>query len=183
MSQDTQPAKMFRDTEMDVAVLMTGGTIAKSYDPASAKLENVRPTVKDLIAKLRLDDLNLKFFDYMQKDSLDIKENERERIGHKIGDLAQKYDAVLVTHGTDSMVSTAELLCAKTPSPTVPVIFTGAMIPGTVIGSDAQQNLTEALLALRFLPPGIYLSFHNRILTPPGIRKNYENQTFEKVDQ
>ena len=166
---------------MNVAVLMTGGTIAKSYNPANAKLYNFEPTVKDLIANLRLDDLILEFFDFMHLDSLDIREQERERIGKKIRDLSECHDGVLVTHGTDTMVSTAELLRASTPPPTVPVIFTGAMVPSTVVGSDAVQNVTEALLALRLLPAGIYLSFHNRILSPPGIHKSYENQTFEKV--
>lgn len=172
---------MFRDSKMNVAVLMTGGTIAKSYDLTSAKLHNFEPTVKDLIATLRLDDLNLQFFDFLHLDSLDIKAAERELITRKIGDLSESHDAVLVTHGTDTMVATAELLRTTSPPSTVPVIFTGAMIPGAIVGSDASQNLTEALLALRLLPPGVYLSFHNRILSPSDVRKSYETQTFEKV--
>ena len=181
MSQSVPSMIQYRETKIKVAVLMTGGTIAKSYDPSSARLKNYEPTIEGLIAKLRLDDLNLRFFDFMRLDSLEISDMERERIGQKIIALSADHDAILVTHGTDSMVLTAEVFCEREPHPLVPVIFTGEMVPGSVIGSDAEQNLTEALLALRLLPPGIYVSFHNRILSPPGVRKNYEAQTFEQV--
>ncbi|TNF00611.1 MAG: asparaginase, partial [Deltaproteobacteria bacterium] len=45
--------------------------------------------------------------------------------------------------------------------------------------SDARQNVTEALLASKILPAGIYISFHNRIFKVPNVRKNKKLGTFE----
>lgn len=171
-----------RAEKLSVAVIMTGGTIAKSYDAGEARLYNFEPKVKDLIGDLRTDDLALTFFDLMQRDSLEIGEAERQEIIAQVRKTIKTFDAVLVTHGTDTLPVTAEELCHAIEKPDVPVVFTGAMIPHAVKGSDAAQNITEALLALRILSAGVYIVFHNRILTLPGVRKDYENLTFEKVN-
>ncbi len=181
MSKTIQSLREFRAGRLSVAVIMTGGTIAKSYDPSTARFYNFEPKIKELIEGLRTDDLKFVFYDLMHLDSLDIGDPERSTILNEISRRSELHDAVLVTHGTDGMTSTAEELCSAIGRPAIPVIFTGAMIPYTLRGSDAVQNVTEALLALRLLPPGIYISFHNRVLSVPGVRKNHENLTFEKV--
>jgi len=38
--------------------------------------------------------------------------------------------------------------------------------------TDAVQNMTETLLAVQILDPGIYLVMHNRVLAFPGVRKD-----------
>lgn len=166
---------------LSVAVIMTGGTIAKSYHPNEARLFNFELKIKELIESLRLDDLSFTYLDLMQKDSLDITEQDRSRIALAVTEAAETHDAVLVTHGTDSMAASGETLCAQMGQIPVPVVFTGAMVPYAVTGSDAAQNVTEALLALRLLPPGVYISFHNRILALPGVRKNHSTLTFEEA--
>ncbi|AZV80732.1 asparaginase (plasmid) [Parasedimentitalea marina] len=176
----TAPA-FYRAGPLSVAVIMTGGTIAKSYDPAKARLYNFELKVKDIIDGLRTDDLRITFIDLMQLDSLDIGDAERVRIAEAVAEASKRHDAVLVTHGTDSMPLSGEVLCATTGAATVPVIFTGAMVPFSVSGTDAIQNVTEALLALRLLPPGAYIAFHNRILSLPGVRKDYDSLTFEEA--
>lgn len=182
MAKSKERLDKLRAGKLSVAVIMTGGTIAKSYDPSEAKLHNFEPKVKDLIGELRIDDLDLTFVDLMHRDSLEIGDDERKEIIGKIGETVVSFDAVLVTHGTDTLPDTAEELCHSIEILNVPVVFTGAMIPHTVKGSDAAQNVTEALLALRILSAGVYIVFHNRILSLPGVRKDYENLTFEKVN-
>jgi len=172
--------KKCRAGKLSVAVVMTGGTIAKSYDPSEARLYNFEPKVKELISELRTDDLELVYCDLMHLDSLEIGEKERAQIVNQIRQSAAAHDAVLVTHGTDSMADTAENLFSSVSTPKVPVIFTGAMIPYSLKGSDAIQNVTEALLALRLLPAGVYIALHNRILSLPGVRKDYDKLTFAK---
>lgn len=164
-----------------MAVIMTGGTIAKTYDPAQAVLANVEPRVQNLIADLRCDDLVFEFVDVMHRDSLDIGASERREIIGEIAKAAGRADAVLVTHGTDTLPDTAEAAHAALHDLRVPVVFTGAMVPHSVKGSDAAQNVAEALLALRILPAGVYAVLHNRILRFPGVRKNHSALTFEAV--
>ena len=182
MIKSNDELEKIRADKLSVAVIMTGGTIAKSYDPLEARLHNFELKVKDLIDELRTDDLEFTFVDLMQRDSLEIGADERKEIIEQIGKSIKSFDAVLVTHGTDTLPDTAEALCEAIERSDVPVVFTGAMVPYTVKGSDAVQNVTEALLALRFLSAGVYIVFHNRILSFPGVRKNYGNLTFERAD-
>ncbi|WP_419912251.1 asparaginase domain-containing protein [Hoeflea sp.] len=174
-----QPKTAVTDLErFSVAVIMTGGTIAKSYFAAEERLHNFEPRVREIISALRTDDLSFTFCDLMHRDSSEIGPSERCRIMSEISNMVDLHDAVLVTHGTDSLVETGEAFCRSMGPPRVPVIFTGAMIPFAVRGSDAVQNVTESLLALRLLPPGTYIVFHNRILPLPGARKDYDSLTF-----
>ena len=167
-----------RDGTLSIGVVMTGGTIAKSYYAAEAKLANFEPRVKDIIAGLRTDDLNFTYYDLMHRDSLDIGREERRHIVEAVMDMSRNHDGVLVTHGTDGMADTGGAIVDAIAHPRVPVILTGAMVPYTVRGSDAVQNVTESLLALRMLPPGAYIVFHNRILPLPGARKDHKSLTF-----
>jgi len=163
---------------LSVAVVMTGGTIAKSYNPAEARLYNFEPKVKEIIAGLRTDDLRFTYMDLLHLDSLEIRDADRDRIASAVADACRSHDAVLVTHGTDGMAQSGALLCAQMADIPVPVVFTGAMVPFAVKGSDAVQNVTEALLALRFLPPGAYIVLHNRVLALPGVKKDHTSLTF-----
>ena len=94
--------------------------------------------------------------------------------------LSRKNDAIVVIHGTDTLAMTGETLLASMPTPSVPVILTGAIIPFVVQGSDGLQNVTEALFACRLLPPGIYAVFHGRALAFPGVVKDHDTLTFAR---
>jgi L-asparaginase len=52
------------------------------------------------------------------------------------------------------------------------------MRPYELRSSDALQNLTEALLAVQILPPGVYVAMHNRVLRFPGVVKDPARGTF-----
>jgi L-asparaginase len=57
-------------------------------------------------------------------------------------------------------------------------VFTGAIRPYELRNTDALQNLTEALLAVRLLAPGVYVAMHNKVLRFPGVTKDIEEGTF-----
>ena len=65
-------------------------------------------------------------------------------------------------------------------SPRVPIVLTGAMRPYVMRNTDALQNLTEALLAVQILAPGVYVAMHNQVLQFPGVVKDRERGTFVK---
>ena len=46
--------------------------------------------------------------------------------------------------------------------------------------TDAPQNLTEALLAVQILSPGVYVAMHNQVLRFPGVEKDPQAGTFVK---
>lgn len=179
MSSVNNISGSYRSGPISVAVVMTGGTIAKSYDPSTAQLHNFEPKVKELLANLRADDVTFSFNDVLQLDSLEVGDVERQIIIDAVKSSCLNHNAVIVTHGTDSLTDTAEQLYSEY-QPNVPVIFTGAMVPYSVKKSDAFQNVTEALLAARILPAGVFVVFHNRILSLPGVGKDHDLLTFSE---
>ena len=60
----------------------------------------------------------------------------------------------------------------------MPIVITGAMRPYVMRNTDATQNLTEALLAVQIVVPGVYVAMHNKVLKFPGVRKDRERGTF-----
>ena len=176
---ETRPRSTVRnEPRFRIAVVTTGGTIAKTYDPHRATLRNCRQVVAEIVQSLRLEGAEVRYIDLMHKDSLDIDDDDRELIVGKVAQAALSHDAVIVTHGTDTLPATADALWANNPHPPVPVILTGAMVPYVVQGSDGGQNMTESLIAARLLAPGIYVVVHNRVLPVPGVCKDQDSQTF-----
>ena len=163
-----------------IIVLTTGGTIDKSYDESNGHLYNKESQVKQAIEKrLRLPYTEFEIVSIMAKDSLEMDEKDREFIKNKVLHYAKGGDPIIVIHGTDTMQLSAEYLEKNAKNLSVPVIFTGAMSPIGVEGSDAIQNVVEALFATRFVNSGIFISFHNRLYKVPGVRKNLALRTFE----
>jgi L-asparaginase len=163
-----------------IAIVTTGGTIAKTYDQRKAVLRNTEPVVMRLVHSLRLEGTKITFRDLMHKDSQEIDDKDRARIVRAVGALAGRNDAIVVIHGTDTLAMTGEAVLASMPTPPVPVILTGAIIPFVVQGSDGLQNVTEALFACRLLMPGVYAVFHGRALTFPGVIKDHDTLTFAR---
>lgn len=167
-----------------ILVLTTGGTIEKSYDEASGQLDNFENYLSDVIkTRLRLPYTQLRYQSLMNKDSLHMTEDDRSLIFAALVDWSSKVDGIVILHGTDTLDLTAKYCVEqskKTPLPhLIPIVFTGAMRPFGFEQSDAMQNMTEALLAVKILPTGFYLSFHNQIFIAPNFIKNKDKKTFE----
>lgn len=164
----------------DVVLITTGGTIEKTYDEFDGSLQNRGTSIKNrILTKMRLPYTNILVHPLMSKDSLYMTDEDRALICQTINEQMTKGCPVVVLHGTDTMSNSAEFCFQKIAQPTVAVVFTGAMIPMGFDDSDAAQNVTEALLAAKLLPPGFYISFHNQIFKMPQVRKNREKGTFE----
>ncbi|MEY4203625.1 MAG: hypothetical protein RL013_1328, partial [Bacteroidota bacterium] len=90
---------------------------------------------------------------------------------------------IILTHGTDTMVETAQML-AKAKLENKTIVLTGAMIPyafGT--SSDGFFNLGSALAFAQVLPPGVYVVMNGRYFNWNNVRKNRQTGTFEEIHQ
>ena len=94
--------------------------------------------------------------------------------------LAKESDGVVVVHGTDRLQFTGERIVEIAGTPATPIVLTGAMRPYELRATDALQNLTEALLAVQIVTPGVYLAMHNQVLQFPGVIKDRSLGTFVK---
>lgn len=167
----------------NVIIITTGGTIEKTYNEFDGSLENRGTSIRNrILSKMRLPYTHIMVHALLSKDSLYMTDEDRALIAQTVKEQMQKGFPIVVLHGTDTMSLSAKHCMDVLPKPTVPVVFTGAMIPMGFEDSDAAQNVTEALLAAKILSPGYYVSFHNQIFNVPFVQKNKETGTFESTN-
>jgi len=168
--------------QTDIIIITTGGTIEKTYDEFDGSLENRGTSIRNrILTKLRLPYTHFAVHPLMSKDSLHMNDADRELICVTIKAELEKNCPIVLLHGTDTMALTAKYCFEKIKDLKVPVVFTGAMIPMGFEDSDAAQNVTEALLSVKLLAPGFYISFHNQIFKVPHVQKNKALGTFEEI--
>ncbi|MGB5722338.1 MAG: asparaginase domain-containing protein, partial [Woeseiaceae bacterium] len=124
---------------MFIRFITTGGTIDKIYFDDLSQFEVGESQVQHILAE------GLAAFDFdvvplMHKDSLEVTDEDR-RLLH---DFIEKDDAshFIVTHGTDTMPQTAEVLMdleGKT------IVLTGALTPARFKTTDAMFNVGMAV--------------------------------------
>jgi L-asparaginase len=164
-----------------IAIISTGGTIEKTYDELSGVLANQVSVLDVMLAQLELRGVEVRRIQLMNKDSLDMTDEDHDLVAQTAEAMARANDGVIVVHGTDRLQYSGERLVARFGTPRTPVVFTGAMRPYELRNTDAEQNLTEALMAVQLLPPGVYLSMHNQVLQFPGVVKDRTLGTFIKL--
>ncbi len=164
---------------MKLTILTTGGTIEKTYSERDGTLRNRHPVLDEILDSLRLPDLFVRSQSVMNKDSLDLTDDDRRTIVSVAKEAVASSDAIVIIHGTDTLELTGDLLFRELmPGLEIPLVLTGAMRPYEFRDSDALQNVTEALLAYRLLAPGVYVAMHNRVLRFPGVQKDRSTLTF-----
>lgn len=161
-----------------IAIISTGGTIEKTYDELQGVLENRISVLDVMLASLVLNGVEIVRVPLMNKDSLEMSDDDHTLIARTAGNLATVHDGVVVTHGTDRLPMTGERMVKLLGVPHVPIVLTGAMRPYLLRNTDALQNLTEALLAVQMIEPGVYVAMHNKVLQFPGVVKDTDRGTF-----
>lgn len=165
-----------------IALISTGGTIEKTYDELHGVLDNANSVLDVLLSGLQLGGVDIVRVPLLNKDSLELTGQDHELIARTASAMAEAHDGVVIVHGTDRLTITGDLLYSLKTKPRVPIVLTGAMRPYVMRNTDAMQNLTESLLAVQIMPPGIYCVMHNQILPFPGVFKNRERGTFAHND-
>jgi L-asparaginase len=163
-----------------IAIISTGGTIEKTYHPHTGELLNAISVLDHMLGQLRLPGLPIERIRLMNKDSLDMTAEDHNLIAATAQEAASRSDGVVVVHGTDRLAMSGEATHAL-GTPASPIVFTGAMRPYELRDTDALQNLTEALLAVRLLEPGVYLVMHNQVQRFPGVVKDHEAGRFVRA--
>ena len=161
---------------MRIAIFTTGGTIDKVYFDAKGGFEVGAPMVRQMLDNARVADW-IPVTELLRKDSLDMTVSDRDSICAAVA--AADARAVIVTHGTDTMVETALALKAV---PDKTIVLTGALQPGRFADSDAPFNLGTAMGAVQVLPPGVYIVANGQVFPADRVRKNPELNRFERIE-
>jgi len=163
-----------------IALVSTGGTIEKTYDALRGVLENKVSVLDLMLASLELRGVTVSRVPLMNKDSLEMTPADHTLIAETVLAFSKAHDGVVVVHGTDRLAVSGERCVELVGTPRVPVVFTGAMRPYELRSTDALQNLTEALLAVQIVAPGVFVAMHNTVLQFPGVVKDPDLGTFVK---
>src|SRR4029450_12519507 len=101
---------------MSVRVFVTGGTFDKEYDELSGRLYFRNTHVDEMLRRGRCG-LDLDVETLMLVDSLEMTDAQREMIVRACAECAQ--DQIVITHGTDTMVETAQAIADGVEGKTV----------------------------------------------------------------
>ncbi|MFC2128463.1 asparaginase domain-containing protein [Bacteroidota bacterium] len=158
-----------------IKFICVGGTIDKVYFDAKSKYEVGPPNIISVLKELNLA-FKYSVESVLKKDSLDMKESDRELVYQKINSCVE--DMIIITHGTDTMVETAKYL-SKIKNKTI--VLTGALEPAMFKTSDAVFNIGSAIAAVQSLKPDIYIAMNGRIYNHNNVRKNLNKNRFEEI--
>lgn len=162
---------------MPIRVFVTGGTFDKEYDELRGQLQFRDSHLAEMLDMGRCR-VGVEIRTLMMVDSLDMSDVDRELIVRNCRQVPEK--RIVVTHGTDTMVKTAEKLAAAELDKTI--VLTGALIPIAFGSSDGLFNLGGALTAVQALPAGVYITMNGRIFAWDNVRKNRETGYFETLE-
>ena len=160
---------------MHIRFVTTGGTIDKVYFDELSQFE-VGESVLEHILREALVQFDWAVVPLMKKDSLQIEDADRRVLRDYIAnDDATHY---VITHGTDTMPETAEMLQSLKGRT---IVLTGALTPARFRTTDAVFNVGMACAAVQALEPGVYIAMSGQVFRAGEVRKNREENRFEPV--
>ena len=162
---------------MTIKVLITGGTIDKQYNELNGELIFTQSSVEDMLAQGGAK-LDISLETVMLKDSLDMDDNDRQEI--LAACLASDESRIVITHGTDTMVETSQVLATGIKDKTI--VLLGAMVPYHFKKSDALFNLGCAIAAVQTLENGVYITMNGKVFNFDEVIKNKELGEFQSKD-
>jgi L-asparaginase len=159
-----------------IRIFVTGGTFDKEYNEINGELYFKNTHLPEMLT-LGRSRVPVEIQTLMMIDSLHMTDADREAIAENVQNAAE--DKIVITHGTDTMVVTANNIADKVQGKTV--VLVGAMIPYKFGSSDGLFNLGSALAFVQTLPAGVYIAMNGRIFTHDNCRKNKSTGKFEEI--
>jgi L-asparaginase len=159
-----------------IRVIVTGGTFDKAYDAIKGELTFKESHLPEILAQVRVT-LPVEIELNQLIDSLQMQDENRLSVLVACRRAAE--ELIVITHGTDTMAKTAQLLGPERLPKTI--VLTGAMVPYQVSGSDALFNFGTAFAAVQLLPAGVYIAMGGRIFDWDRVRKDRSVGAFEEV--
>jgi L-asparaginase len=165
-----------------VRIIITGGTFDKDYDELSGALTFRDTHLPEILRASRITvPVQLEIVRLI--DSLEMQDGHRQEIVTACARAPES--TIVMTHGTDTMAATARFLgAAAAQDPALgakSIVLTGAMLPYTVLHSDAAFNLGFALAAAQLVARGIHLCMNGRVFAWDNARKNTSLGIFEAI--
>lgn len=156
-------------------IITTGGTIDKLYFDDASEYKIGQPVIGDLLHAFNVA-FSFEVLSLMKKDSLHMTDDDRDLIKKVIEKSDEKH--FLITHGTDSMVDTANYLSDLTDKT---IVLTGALTPAKFQNTDAIFNIGCAIAAVQTLDSGAWVVMNGKVWNPKHVAKNRSENRFVQV--
>jgi L-asparaginase len=144
-------------------LIATGGTIACSDHgdglTPTFNIEELLEFVPEVSAICHLTGMHV-----MNIDSTNMNPEFWIQIGAVIKENYKDYDGFVITHGTDTMAYTSAGLSYLLQNHQKPIVVTGAQYSIEEFGSDAKQNLSDAIRYALEGVPGVFIAFDGKII-------------------
>lgn len=149
-----------KQAKMKLLFIQTGGTIDKYYPvaPNTYGFEIGNPAFSKILKKAMVE-MDFETLSLFKKDSQDLSiENLTEL--KEICSQTAEFDKIIITHGTDTMMKTAEFLSSISNKT---IVLTGAYQPESMKDSDADFNLGMAVGVAKMSLNGVYVVLKGEI--------------------
>lgn len=161
-----------------ILILTTGGTIDKVYFDARSRYAVGEPQVTMILREAGVTAPH-RVLTLLQKDSLEITDDDRSLLAAHVR--LTDETRILVTHGTDTIVETAEALAPAAEEKGKTVVLVGSLSPALHRVTDADFNIGFAFAAVQTLGPGVYVAMNGQVFPYDHVRKNREANRFESA--
>ena len=145
-----------------ILLLTTGGTIASVE--GGQGLEPHRSGVMDRQIQQLRTYYDISVRDVMCLDSSNILPEQWQQIARVVFECRERYDGIVISHGTDTMAYTASAVTFMLPGINLPVVFTGSQLPLLDVLSDGPDNLRTAFAMAASGHPGVFLAFDRKVM-------------------
>jgi len=159
-------------------IITTGGTFDKFYDAIKGELTFRESHLPRILQQSRCT-LPITLEMVLAVDSLNMTEEQRVVIAEHCVHSQEK--RIIVIHGTDTMVKTANITARMAGIEDKVIVFTGAMIPYSLENSDAEFNFGFAIGVVQLLKPGVYVAMGGRVFPYDNVQKNRAKGLFEEL--
>lgn len=155
-----------------ILVLTTGGTFDKQYFDALSEYQIADSLVPEILRTARA--LHpFRIVELLRRDSLELTDDDRALIRSTVADAPETW--VVITHGTDTMVQTADVL-RDLPGRTIALV--GALTPARFAQSDAAFNLGMAFACVQVAPQGVYITMNGSVFPAGTVTKDRSRNAF-----
>lgn len=146
-----------------ILLLSTGGTIASAPSEEGLVPKFTGAEMVKLIPQLEglchIDCKNI-----LSLDSSNMQPEDWRVIVNETFEGLQKYDGIVITHGTDTMAYTSSILSFMLRNLNKPVIITGSQLPIDAPDTDGKRNILNAFRVAAYGLPGVYIVFDGKII-------------------
>ena len=169
-----------------IAFVQTGGTIDKEY-PQSTKgyafeIAGDCPAARRVLKDASHVPLGFhtEFHEVCRKDSTELTDEDRAKLASTLANNVGT-DRIIVTHGSDTMIETAEFLSRDIRLTKKTIVLTGSMRPQKFRDTDAAFNIGVAVGSVHVLPAGVYIAMCGAVISHERCRRDMKTGAFVAV--